>query len=1130
MNSKKLIKSIAAWALLLLALLLPSVAYSQVENTAPQQFSLQAVVRDAQGKLVPYSDLNLQVDILSGTTTGDVLYSEQQTVTTNSFGSFSTIVGAGNIDWGNGPYSMKVDISHPNGTQLTATYQLISVPYALNVHVTDSLRGVSFREKQVLSISHDTIFLTGGSFVVLNRFDGDYYSLHSRPTGNSHFANDAGYLTGEVQTITRSGQIISLTGGSSVTLPLGFDGNYNHLTNTPTALSQFTNDAGFMLVEQQVLSISHDTIFLTGGSFVKIPRRAEIQTLDSVTALGNSAGNHQLKNLADPTDPQDALTFHYLDSLLSLLHLDSLDQGSHTAITTAACDTFMWYGSPYTTSGTYLYNYANILGFFSTDTLHLTIRHGSHQSQTIASIYPYVWHGTVYNQSGHYQYSYFNDQGCPSVDTLHLNITEAPQCYSNRPAADTAVLHACGKAFWYGHYYHNSGTYQQNLGNIAANGCDSVVYVQISISTAYKRDTAARTTTGITWRGNLYTVTGDYFDTLSAVNGCDSIFVLHLSVGTQVGVGAAKGLFSVANGLQVRFSCGNLQFMSSDNYWRFAPQQYEVLNNSCAASYNTVWSDLFGWATSGYHNPADTLNSQFNPWDHNKTNLPAAVAQYNLQGYGPSTFMADTNLTGTSRYYDWGEYNIISNGGNEQDLWRVLTRDEWNYLLDGRPDGANLRGRATISGIPTLSGGTTSVSGYVFLPDDWVDLPTVNFSRSSYNYFPLSQWSQLEDAGAVFLPTGYYWSSTTSGNGAAYCFAFSSSQLMVAPYNRSIESYVRPVQDYTPGSVDCNCTYYDTTIVSSGPFSWHGRTYNETGDYIEAITNAAGCDSIISLSLIIEDPGVLPAYFSVSDTHQVRFSKGNLQYKASNNVWRFGHHQYDYRGAGNNNRSATYTGWIDLFPWATSGYHDSTDFNNIYYLPYLNNTWRDNGYGPSSRMADWDLVNTSAEYDWGVHCPIANGGNTPGQWRTLTNDEWSYLIGQRPNYSSLRGWATVNGVRGLVLLPDNWTLPAGVTFTAAGYHGNYLQNIYGVTQWAIMEAAGAVFFPTSGTSAENTYSAYYWSSTSVRTGIFQTWHYNAHYMGWGYSVQSADPGYYLGYPGIGSEAKSYILFVRLVKD
>ena len=1133
------IKKVATAIGLIGILLTYNAVNGQVVITSPSRFSLQALVKDAHGNLVEYSDLQLQVDILSDTVVDTPLYTEHQTVSTNSFGSFSTIVGTGDINWSEGPYYMHIGISRPNGLSLNATYQLISVPYALNVGVTDSIRGVSYREKQIIWLGHDTIHITGGSYVVLNRFDGDYYSLSNRPTNVSHFSNDAGYLNTEVQALSIGHDTIYLTGGSFVKLPAGFDGNYNSLANKPTMLSQFDNDAGFMSNEQQVISIGHDTLFLTGGSFVVIPRRNERQSLDSTTLFGNSAGDHQLKNLADPTDPQDALTYHYLDSLLSLLHLDLLDQGTHTAFTVAACDTFMWYGTAYTTSGTYLYHYSNALGFYSTDTLHLTIRQSSHQSNTIIAIDSYNWHNTIYNQSGHYKYDYTNTMGCPSTDTLHLQITEPAPCFSYRNASDTAVLNDCGKAFWYGRYYHASGIYQHNLGAVASGGCDSVLYVQIAITPSYKRDTVARTTAGITWRGVTYTTQGDYADTLTAANGCDSILVLHLSVATNVGIGAAKGLFSVANGQQVRFSSGNLQFISSDSYWRFAEQQYIVLNNSCAASYNPAWSDLFGWATSGYHDPNDNLNSQYSPWDHNKTNLPASVAQYNLQGYGPSTFMTDTNLTGSSRNYDWGQYNQIANGGDEQNLWRVMTRDEWDYLLYQRTDANNLQGRATITGVPTPSGSTTSVSGYVLLADDWVDLPSLTFSRTSNNYYTIAQWKQLEAAGAVFFPLGSgitrYWTSTSNGNGAAWCFALNSSQMMVAPYNRSIEAFVRLVQDYTAGSADCSCTYYDTTIISDGPFSWHSHTYTKTGDYLEAITNAAGCDSIISLSLIIEEPGVLPAYFSVSPTHQVRFSKGNLQYKASNNVWRFGTYQYDYRGAGNNNRSASYTGWIDLFEWATSGYHDITDFDNTGYRPYGG---PGSSYGPSSHMADWDLVNTSAQYDWGVHNPIANGGNTPGQWRTLTGEEWYYLIRSRPNASSLRGWATVNGVRGLILLPDSWTLPASVTFTPAVYYnsGNYLQNVYGVSEWDIMEAAGAVFLPTTGTTTEDTYSSAYWSSSTVRSGIFQSWSSDAYRIYWSYSTQSAEPGYSIdswqlfSSSNYSSYGKSSRLFVRLVKD
>ena len=70
------------------------------------------------------------------------------------------------------------------------------------------------------------------------------------------------------------------------------------------------------------------------------------------------------------------------------------------------------------------------------------------------------------------------------------------------------------------------------------------------------------------------------------------------------------------------------------------------------------------------------------------------------------------------------------------------------------------------------------------------------------------------------------------------------------------------------------------------------------------------------------------------DGDKVIFSQGNLQYQASTGTWRFAENQYDYVGnatLGNvyengvkcNNAliSDSYTGWIDLFGWGTSGYN-----------------------------------------------------------------------------------------------------------------------------------------------------------------------------------------------------------------
>jgi hypothetical protein len=77
----------------------------------------------------------------------------------------------------------------------------------------------------------------------------------------------------------------------------------------------------------------------------------------------------------------------------------------------------------------------------------------------------------------------------------------------------------------------------------------------------------------------------------------------------------------------------------------------------------------------------------------------------------------------------------------------------------------------------------------------------------------------------------------------------------------------------------------------------------------------------------------------------------------------------------------------------------------------------------------------------------------------------------------------VNGVHGVVLLPDVWTLPSGCTF-ASGIANGWNQNYYDDTKWAKMEASGAVFFPAAGCRVGTDVSqygsyGYYWSASTV---------------------------------------------------
>ncbi|MBO7055265.1 MAG: fibronectin type III domain-containing protein [Bacteroidales bacterium] len=222
--------------------------------------------------------------------------------------------------------------------------------------------------------------------------------------------------------------------------------------------------------------------------------------------------------------------------------------------------------------------------------------------------------------------------------------------------------------------------------------------------------------------------------------------------------------------------------------------------------------------------------------------------------------------------------------------------------------------------------------------------------------------------------------------------------------------------------------------------TYYARAYATNGTktayvYGNVISFTTGRNETSSVEVV---DGAIQAAFSVSDTKKVYFSQGNLQYQASSGTWRFAENQYDMIGNDNSNISSTYSGWIDLFGWGTSGYNGKS--------PYMTST-EEGDYGNGEN----DIAGTN--YDWGVYNKISNGGNQTGLWRTLTSDEWSYLLN-----NAVIARAKVNGVNGMVLLPDNITLPSTVTFVS----GMWAENKYTVEQWSALESAGAVFLPASG--------------------------------------------------------------------
>lgn len=240
--------------------------------------------------------------------------------------------------------------------------------------------------------------------------------------------------------------------------------------------------------------------------------------------------------------------------------------------------------------------------------------------------------------------------------------------------------------------------------------------------------------------------------------------------------------------------------------------------------------------------------------------------------------------------------------------------------------------------------------------------------------------------------------------------------------------------------------------------------------------------------------GLLNGTFSINEQVQVGFSKGNLQYQASTNTWRFAEEQTDYIGAANSSISSTNSGWIDLFGWGTSGFNHgavcyqpwSTNQNNANYYAYGNGTN--------------NLFNQTGQADWGYNA-ISNGGNQTGQWRTLTMENWYYLLYTRSTPSGIRyTYATIDSVKGLILFPDDWNNSI-YTFSSSYWDFDtwFEANTITLSDWKdVIEPAGAVFLPAASYRTGTTYYDYeygnYWTSSTSSNGAeyaasmgFESW-------------------------------------------
>ena len=210
---------------------------------------------------------------------------------------------------------------------------------------------------------------------------------------------------------------------------------------------------------------------------------------------------------------------------------------------------------------------------------------------------------------------------------------------------------------------------------------------------------------------------------------------------------------------------------------------------------------------------------------------------------------------------------------------------------------------------------------------------------------------------------------------------------------------------------------------------------------------------IASFTTIGEETDPVEGEFSVAEDKKVQFARGNLQHEGDmyEGKWSMAKQQYEMLGQDNIDKpegsNSSYTAkLVDLFCWSTA-----KDYNGLEFFAY-----DEEERAKTYFQGDFE--------DWGTNASLIS--DLGSGWSTLSKDEWDYLLNERKNAASLKAFATVAGVQGLILLPDDWT-------------GNAPAATITAEEWTALEKDGAVFLPTAGQMTQTYDEANYQTTTTV---------------------------------------------------
>ena len=753
------------------------------------------------------------------------------------------------------------------GTSYTFNGTVYTTAGTYVAHLTNSV-GCDSAATLVLTVKSTSTSITKASICSGSSYTFNGTAYTSAGTYVSHLTNSVGCDSAATLILTVKPTSTSTT-TQSICAGTSYTFNGTTYTSAGTYVSHLTNSVGCDSAATLVLSIKATSASITKASICA----GTSYTFNGTTYT--SAGTY-VSHLTNSLGCDSAATL-----VLTVKAISS----SITKASICTGSNYLFNGTSYTVSGTYVSHLTNSVGCDSTATLVLTVNTPS-ASTTTASICSggsYTFNGLTYTTAGSYVSHLTNSVGCDSVATLVLTVK------ATSTSTTTASICAGTSYLFNGTTYTSAGSYVSHLTNSV--GCDSAATLVLSIKATSTSSTTASICAGATYtfNGVVYTKSGSYVSHLTNSMGCDSAATLILTINATSGsitkASICAGNIYAFNGntydstgsytvhltnslgcdsaatliLTVKYpttSITKASICAGTNY-SFNGNSYDSAGSYLSHLVNAVGCDSTATLVLTVKYPSSSLTTAridsgstylFNGVNYAKagtylvhlTNSVGcdSAATLVLSVISPTSSITSVSICAGSSYIFGGKsYNVA---GTYTD----------HYKNAGGADSAAI----LILVVKPISTSTTNLSICPSaLPFVWNGL-TFNSAGSQTTH--LINSVGCDSAATLILTVKSTSVSTTKASicaGANYTFngiTYDSAGTYVSHLTNSVgcDSAATLVL-----SVKYPTTSTTTISICAGTsYTFNGTTYTTAGTYVSHLTNAVGCDSAASLILIIK--------------------------------------------------------------------------------------------------------------------------------------------------------------------------------------------------------------------------------------------------------------------------------------